>query len=163
MIQLKLYSDQQKQMITLIKQFWFSHNQYKQSDEEAQEDLNAWTKPNHLLFFIQYQKEYVGFVHLGTRGAAIDWLEDIFVLPAYQKKGIASKVIQMIEEMVQTYSDSLYIEASARNENAIRLYHHLGYSCLNTITIRKDFHPQDFSTLRSTSIYDMNFDIKSKK
>lgn len=163
MIHLELYFNQQEQMIPLIKQFWLSHNQYNQSDHEAQEDLNVWTQPNHLLYFIQYQKEYVGFIHLGSRGAAIDWLEDIFVLPAYQKKGIASKAIQMIEEMVQEYSDSLYIEASARNEKAIRLYHHLGYSCLNTITIRKDFHPQDFNSIESTSIYNMDFDIKSKK
>ncbi len=30
-------------------------------------------------------------------------------------------------------------EAAARNARAIRLYRRLGYGCLNTITLRKDF------------------------
>ena len=49
---------------------------------------------------ISYNEEYVGFVHLGSRGCEIDWLEDIFVLPEFQGKGIGTCAIKLIEEIV---------------------------------------------------------------
>ena len=41
-------------------------------------------------------------------------------------------------------SEAESIEAAARNEAAIRLYRKLGYNCLNTITLRKDFPGYEF-------------------
>lgn len=46
---------------------------------------------------------------MGNRRAAIDWLEDIFIIKKYQGKGIGSLVIKKLEEIVKTYSESLYI------------------------------------------------------
>ena len=63
-------------------------------------------------------------------------------------------------EIVKTYSESLYIEASARNIRAIELYRKLGYDCLNTITVRKDFKPEKFEILREEKIFEQNFEVK---
>lgn len=163
MVKLKLYDNEEKTAIELIKGFWYAHNQVITSDEDARADLQAWTGENHKFYFILYNNEYAGFIHLGSRGAAIDWLEDIFVLPEYQRHGIGTKAIKLAEELVQEYSVSMYIEAAARNEAAIRLYKKLGYDCLNTVTLRKDFPTFKYEVIRTEKIHDLEFEIRKKK
>lgn len=162
MIQIKPY-DNDCIAIVLIQSFWLVHNQYIMSDEEASEDLKHWSSEGHRLYFIYQDDIIVGFIHMGNRGNAIDWLEDIFVLPKYQNQGIGTKAIALMEEIVHEYSISMYIEVAARNEAAIRLYRKLGYDCLNTITIRKDFEKEKLTTIRQQQIYDLNFEIKKMK
>lgn len=112
-ISLRLYNKEKKDAIHLIKNFWKVHNNYEQNDTEALKDLNIWTSEGHRFWFICLNDTPVGFVHLGNRGGKPDWIEDLFVEPAHQNQGIGTYAIQTIAEEVRTYSDSLYIEASA--------------------------------------------------
>lgn len=162
-IQLVRYLNEIEVAINLIINFWQVHNQYTPTYKEAYDDLKEWTKIGHCLYFIICDNEIVGFVHLGSRGSEIDWLEDIFVLPEFQGKGIGSEAIRQVENIVKEYSESLYIEAAARNCKAIHLYHKIGYNCLNTITIRKDFHPKKYETITNEKIMNLNFDVKKDK
>ena len=100
---------------------------------------------------------------VGSRGGKIDWLEDLFIVPEQQGKGFGSEAIRLLEEIVKKYSVSLYIEAAARNEAAIRLYRKLGYDCLNTITIRKDFPGYEYDVVRKEKIHGMEFEIRKDK
>lgn len=159
-VQLREYRNETDIAADLIRQFWKAHNNYKQSQEESLQDLKQWTDTGHKLFLICKDEAIVGFVHLGSRGGEPDWLEDIFVIPDYQNQGIGTFAIRMIENEVKKYSPSLYIEAAARNQRAIMLYRRLGYDCLNTITVRKDFNKTDFDVVRSEKIYDLDFEIK---
>ncbi|MBQ7891708.1 MAG: GNAT family N-acetyltransferase [Erysipelotrichaceae bacterium] len=161
MVELKEYQHEQDIAISLIGQFWYAHNQEAPSYEDNKENLVEWTKEGHKLYFITHQQQIVGFVHLGSRGCEMDWLEDIFVVPDYQNRGIGTQAIALVEQLVQTYSSSLYIEASSRNIAAIRLYHKLGYNCLNTITVRKDFN-DGYRVVRKDTISDLEFIIKAK-
>ena len=161
-VSLKEYIGEAAEMCALIRAFWLAHNHYEQSEPESLQDLAAWTQEGHKLFFIRADGENVGFVHLGSRGAAPDWLEDIFVLPSHQGRGIGSAAITLVERIVMQYSDSLYIEAAARNARAIRLYRKLGYDCLNTITVRKDFHPEKEHTVSRQTLFDMDFSIRTR-
>ena len=120
----------------LIKRFWLEHNGETQTDAEARADLCAWTA---------------------------DWLEDLFILPEFQGRGIGSEAIKLLESTVKQYSESMYIEAAARNERAIRLYRKLGYDCLNTVTIRKDFEPEKFETLHKETLLGETFDVRRYK
>ena len=162
-LNLNLYSGEQETACALIQGFWKAHNGYIQTKEAAKEDLQEWTKEGHAFYFIRKDGENVGFVHLGSRGGEIDWLEDLFVLPEYQNQGIGSKAIQLTEEIVKKYSASLYIEAAAKNEKAIRLYQRAGYNCLNTITIRKDFDESLFDVVRTEKVYDLEFEVRKIK
>lgn len=159
-IQLILYHDEKELAMDLIIKFWQAHNHVTPTSESAESDLKDWTKEGHKFYFIMFNGEYVGFVHLGSRGCEIDWLEDIFVLPEFQGKGIGSKAISLTEEIVKEYSESLYIEAAARNMKAIRLYQRIGYDCLNTITVRKDFHPEKREVICTEKLLNMDFNIK---
>ena len=46
---------------------------------------------------------------------------------------------------------------------AIRLYQRIGYNCLNTITIRKDFQPERHEIIGNERIFEMDFDVKRNK
>lgn len=163
MITLKQYTNEENRILPLIQSFWKAHSHYDQSEEEAREDLCNWTKPGHVMFFIQSDETDVGFAHLGSRGGKIDWLEDLFIVPEQQGKGFGSEAIRLLEEIVKKYSVSLYIEAAARNEAAIQLYRKLGYDCLNTITIRKDFPGYEYDVVRKEKIHGMEFEIRKDK
>ena len=160
MILLEPFSGCEAEMLPLIRAFWQAHNHYTQTDEEARADLTAWTAEGHSLFFICADGAPVGFVHLGSRGAAIDWLEDLFVLPEHQGHGVGSQAIRLAEDIVRQYSKSLYIEAATRNLPAIRLYRRLGYDCLNTITIRKDFPGYEYQVVRQEHVCGSDFEIR---
>ena len=105
----------------------------------------------------------MGLLHLGSRGGKTDWLEDLFVLPEHQGQGIGSQAVRLAEAMVRQYSSSMYIEAAARNERAIRLYRRLGYDCLNSVTIRKDFPGYDYDVVREEQVYGERFEIRKDK
>lgn len=163
MITLKQYVNEENAILPLIQGFWKAHSHYDQSVEEAKEDLDNWTKTGHVIYFIQDGESNVGFAHLGSRGGKADWLEELFILPEYQGKGFGSEAIRQLEEIVKQYSVSLYIEAAARNEAAIRLYRRLGYDCLNTITIRKDFPGYEYDVVRKENIHGSEFEIRKDK
>lgn len=157
------YHNEVETATNLIAKFWQEHNHFTPSYEDTNSDLMEWTKAGHCFYFISLNGKYIGFIHLGSRGCEADWLEDIFVLPEFQGKGIGSRAIQLAEDIVREYSESLYIEVAARNMKAIRLYQRIGYNCLNTITIRKDFRPEKCETIGSERIMEMDFDVKRYK
>ena len=161
-IQLIEYSNEEEVLLHLIKQFWIAHNDYTQTVEESLEDLRAWTGFNHKVFLIEKSGVYIGFVHLGSRGGELDWIEDLFVLPEYQGNGYGSIAIRLTEDIVKKYSESIYLEVAARNLNALKLYHRQGYNCLNTITIRKDFEPENFNTIRNENLLCYPFEVRKK-
>ncbi len=163
MVKLALYNNEEKIALELIKGFWSAHNQIIQSDEEALADLKVWTADKNKFYFILFENKYIGFVHLGSRGAEADWLENIFVLPEYQRQGIGTKAIKLIEEIVKEYSVSLYIEVAARNGAAISLYHKLGFDCLNSVSLRKDFPAFKYEVIKKEKIYDFEFEIRKRK
>ncbi len=163
MITLQAFKGETEAAVQLIQGFWEEHNHYRQSTDEAMADLNSWTTEGHRFYFIMLEEKYVGFLHLGSRGGEADWLEDLYVEGQYQNRGIGTRAIQLVEEIVKEYSESMYIEAAARNERAIRLYRRMGYDCLNTITVRKDFQPENHEVIRQEHIYGQQFEVKRYK
>lgn len=162
MIALKLYQNESDLAIPLIQSFWLCHSHAEQTADEAAQDLQAWTAPKHAFYLILRDGQAVGFLHLGSRGSPVDWLEDLFVLPTFQNQGIGTEAIRLAEEIISQTSDSVHLEAVARNEGAIRLYRRLGYDCLNSITIRKDLRDIGFHCVREEQLYGLPFEIRKK-
>ena len=161
MIELIKYNGEKELLSSLIKGFWKAHNDYTPTDEEALQDCMAWTGENHVVYFIRKEGVTIGFVHLAARGCEIDWLEDLFILPEYQGRGYGSEAIDLAENIVREYSDSLYMEVAARNDRALRLYYRKGYNILNTITVRKDFAPEKYRTTGHEKVFGHDFAVKS--
>ena len=159
-ITLQKYNNEEQSAKDLIRGFWLAHNDYVMPDEEAAEDLAAWTDKGHAFYFILKEETPVGFVHLGSRGAEIDWIEDLFVLPEYQGTGDGSQAITLVVAEVKKYSESVYLEVAARNLGAMKLYHRLGYNCLNTVTLRKDFQPENYEVIRNEDLLGYPLEVK---
>ena len=94
-----------------------------------------------------------------ARQGEVGWIFD----PEYQGQGFGSQVIRLLEKSVSQYSQSLYLEVAASNLDALRLYHRLGYDCLNTLTIRKDFHRENLRTIALETVAGLQLDIREKK
>lgn len=156
-------SEKQEVACQLIKAFWKEHSNSDLTDDEVLTDYQNWTETGHELWLVKSDEDYIGFAHLGNRGQNIDWLEDLFILPTFQNQGMGSQVIALIEERVQQYSESLYIEVAARNLKALKLYEKLGFNCLNTLTIRKDFDEAAFEAVSEEVIAGFPFEIRKRK
>lgn len=156
-------AEETEKMCRFIRSFWKEHNGTESTEEEAREDLKEWTKEGHRLFFLETERGDAGFVHLGSRGAEADWLEDLFVLPEYQGAGIGRTAIRLVESLVREYSTSLYLEVAARNDRALSLYRSQGFDCLNTVTLRKDFRKEDFTVRSVETLSGNSFEIKESR
>lgn len=159
-LRLQEYAGEEPLMLEVIKRFWIAHNDYTQTEEESREDLRAWTAAGHRLYWIMQGETSIGLLHMGSRGAEIDWIEDLFILPEYQGRGYGSEALMRAEEIVKEYSESIYLEVAARNLDALRLYRRRGYDCLNTVTIRKDFHPENFETVSKETLLGSTFAVR---
>lgn len=76
-IALQKYENEAQLAKELIRGFWLAHGDYVITDEEAAENLAAWTDKGHVFYFILKEEIPIGFVHLGSRGAEVDWIEDL--------------------------------------------------------------------------------------
>ena len=158
------YEDSREgEALGLIQGFWLAHSRYRQTPEEARADLLAWTAPGNRLYLITLEQAAVGLLHLGSRGGEPDWLEHLFVLPEYRGRGIGGQAVWLAEQTVRQYSESMYMEAAARNERAIRLYRRLGYDCLNTVTLRKDFSGYEYDVARTERVCGQDFEVRTEK
>ena len=162
-VTLRPYAGEADAAAALIAAFWLAHSDYVQTREEALDDLRAWTAEGHRLYFLDHDGVTAGFVHLGSRGGEIDWIEELFILPEHQGRGLGAAAIDAVAELVRGYSESLYLEVAARNLRALRLYRRTGFDCLNTVTLRRDFHPEEFETVRTDELLGHSFAVRRKR
>ena len=108
-IELVLVNESLKEKaLSLIKAFWLCHNNEVQNADETMEDYNSWTASGHLFYLIKLVDKYIGFAHLASRGAQIDWLEDLFILPEYQRRGFGSQAVTMLETQVSSIQNLVH-------------------------------------------------------
>lgn len=128
---------QEAEMLSDIAAFWKIHY-VDLTPEGAASDLRAWTAEGHELYVILCGNAAAGFLHMGSRGSACDWLEDVFVREELRGRGIGSRAIELAWEMIRVKGlETLYLEVVPANEAAIRLYHRLGFTNLNTLTLNR--------------------------
>jgi ribosomal protein S18 acetylase RimI-like enzyme len=79
----------------------------------------------------------LAFLHIGYRGSNVAWIEDIYIDKEHRSKGIASSSIHQAEEIIRANPQytAVCLEVVPRNENALRLYHKLGYDSISIITV----------------------------
>lgn len=137
-IEIKRYDGScRAEMLSDIAAFWTTHY-LTVTPEQAEEDLQAWTAEGHELYVILAGGKGVGFLHMGNRGGACDWLEDIFVREELRGRGIGGRAIELVWEMLREKGlETMYLEVVPANEAAIRLYHRLGFTNLNTLTLNR--------------------------
>ena len=137
-VALRPYEDSDRAVILSdIVSFWTTHY-LSVTLEEAAEDLDAWTGTRHELCVILSDGEHAGFLHMGSRGGACDWLEDVFVRETLRGRGIGGRAIELAwDRLREKGCETMYLEVVPANERAIRLYHKLGFTNLNTLTLNR--------------------------
>lgn len=137
-VELKIYdSSREAEMLSDIAAFWKTHY-VDLTPEGAASDLRAWTAKGHELYVILAGGEQVGFLHMSSRGGACDWLEDVFVREGLRGRGIGGQAIELAWEMLRKKGlETMYLEVVPANAAAIRLYHRLGFTNLNTLTLNR--------------------------
>ena len=130
-------SSREAEMLSDIAAFWKTHY-LTLTPEEASNDLQAWTAEGHELYVILCNGAEAGFLHMGSRGGACDWLEDVFVREELRGRGIGSRAIELAWDMLREKGlETMYLEVVPAIEAAIRLYHKLGFTNLNTLTLNR--------------------------
>ncbi len=78
---------------------------------------------------IVYRGEHVGYIRRCTEGGQLE-LDDLYIDPAYQGKGIGSAVLR---RCIQEAGQPVYLYVFTRNTRAISLYERLGFRVAETV------------------------------
>lgn len=138
--------DESFERVTLrrIGTFFGFHDSLIEAESMPSDDiyltLTEWQTHPNALYMIIRDGVSLGFMRIGFRGPSVAWIEDIFVDVEHRGQGIASDAIATAERIVAEMPGytAVCMDVSPRNENALRLYHKLGYTDLSLITVRKE-------------------------
>lgn len=154
MTELILYTEQYfAATLRRIEAFWGFHSGLVGREDEAEQDkpgeespvlddLRRWTAEDHRLYVILQDGQDVGFVHLYRAGPIVMELADIFVDKERRGQGIATRTIALAEQKAKEEPgvEAMVLQVVTRNEDALRLYHRLGYDTMSMVTLRKEFY-----------------------
>ena len=70
-IRLQKYNKEEQSAKDLIRGFWLAHNDYVMTDEEAAEDLAAWTDKGHAFYPVHLLVLFAIAAVLGMAGVAV--------------------------------------------------------------------------------------------
>ena len=154
MTELILYTEQYfAATLRRIEAFWGFHSGLVGREDEAEQtesgeespvldDLRRWTAEDHRLYVILQDGQDVGFVHLYRAGPIVMELADIFVDKERRGQRIATRAIALAEQRAKEEPgvEAMVLQGGTRNEDALRLYHCLGYDTMSMVTLRKEFY-----------------------
>lgn len=123
---------------------------------DAEKTLDNWISSKHQLYMIKYEESVVGFLHICYRGDIVAWIEDIYVDESYRNRGIATEAIKIAEDIIKSNPnyEAVCFDVVPRNEEALRLYHKLGYDSLSLITVRKELYDNKRDKIENFLGYD---------
>ena len=148
---LKYEESRRQSVIRMIAEFFAEHFSISESEKaevtperlkSAEEDLGDWLeKDSAVLFVIEENGEEAGVMLLARHGGSVVWIENLYVKPAYRRRGIATRAIRFAEQYAADVmkAPAVNLDVIPQNTDAIRLYHSLGYDTLQMITLRKHF------------------------
>ena len=75
------------------------------------------------------------------------WVESLYVLPAYRRRGVASALFQKAEELAASYGEvTVYNCVHPNNDGVIAFLRSRGYTVLNLIELRKPYAGETLTT-----------------
>lgn len=86
--------------------------------------------------------EIAGLLVLNMHGAFVGYLQSICVAPAWQNRGVGTRLIAFAEDRIFRDVPNVFLCVSSFNPNARRLYERLGYEFIGEI---KDFMMAGYS------------------
>lgn len=116
-----------------------SPKEYWSTDKDSIESLTEWCKEGAVYNLFE-EKTLVGFFFIKFGVNNSGWLEDLYIIDKYRRKGIGKYAISKLDElMIEKGVKSLFIDVIPRNTCAIKFYSKCGFDHLNLIQLRKNY------------------------
>lgn len=71
-------------------------------------------------------------------GGLVVLLEEVYIVPAFQGMGLGSTLLEFVEEEYRNTAKRIYLEVTALNEGAVRLYERHGYKMFDYLQMVKE-------------------------
>jgi len=105
----------------------------------ASEELKEYLDAKFPIYVVEDNGNYVGYIVCRVDKPTV-WVESIFVADEYRRKGIASQLFAMAEQLALTLGENtVYNYVHPNNTKMISFLQKHGYSVLNLIEIRKPY------------------------
>ena len=104
----------------------------------AREELQDYIDNKYPIFIAEdKENKLVGYLVCKVEEGII-WVESLYVLPEYRRRGVASLLFNEAERLAERLgSDTLYNWVHPNNDRIIKFLRERGYDVLNLIEIRK--------------------------
>ena len=136
------------------KQGWKLGNE----DIYKKEAADYFNRGDIILLAVQDGKS-IGFARVSSREGNY-WLEDIYVVPEFRKRGIGKYLVKEVEKRVLEQDDSLYLFVLPQDKKAITFWKGMGYDIINTIELVKNLDEMTENTQYHTvELFGENFRI----
>ncbi len=94
-------------------------------------------------YMIEYADKPVGYALTAKTfsqeaGGYVVWIEELFILPAYRDKGLATEFFAYVKQNIEPNVARLRLEVTEDNQGAIRLYQRHGFDYLPYKQMIKD-------------------------
>ena len=146
-----LKREQVKQAAPLVAAFRVELNSYRGvvslPDEKAgEEELLEYLDSGFPMYAAVEDGVTVGYAVCRVDEPCV-WVESLYVLPQYRRKGIASALFQKAEEFAASLGeDTVFNYVHPNNEKVISFLRSKGYTVLNLIEVRKPYAGEKLTT-----------------
>lgn len=138
----KIIEKDREKVIDMMRVFYNSPAVYTNgSDEIFESDIAECIKGEFLDGYVgEVGGKIIGYCMLAKSfstefGKKCVWIEDIFILDGYRKKGYGEELFRFI---LSKYDNCIFrLEAEKENERAIKLYEKCGFSYLPYLELKK--------------------------
>ena len=123
------------ELASMLKDFWTTQL-VNASDDDILEDIRRMLSPKCFGYVIMYGTRIAGFVFVNEKYGYINNIEYLFIKEEYRNKGLASFALEKIKNIVLENNNArVQIEVSPNNIGALKLYHKLGFTSIDTISL----------------------------
>lgn len=119
----------------LLMAFWKSQL-CSPSESDVLEDIRRMLDPKGIGRLVCHGKDIAGFIYVNEKYGYLNNIEYLYIDKAFRGKGLATFAIEEIKKMVLAKdNERVQIEVSPNNVRALKLYHRLGFTSIDTVTL----------------------------
>ena len=115
-------------------------------------------KDDVVLFIIEEDGTEAGLLLMARHGGSVVWIENLYVKRELRRRGIATRAIALAEKYAVNVMNApaINMDVIPQNQSSMRLYHSLGYTTLQMITMRKPLNGDE----RQNDVHLLGLDFK---
>lgn len=122
-------------LIKLLQEFWKTQL-FNPKDSDILEDIHKMLDERGIGRVIEVDGNIAGFIYVNEKFGYINNIEYLYIDKAYRGKGLATFAIEEIKKLVfERGNDKVQIEVVPNNYRALKLYHKLGFTSIDTFTL----------------------------